>query len=270
MTLKDKRILITGAAGGLGTVTTRVLQQHGAKVIGIDKRDGNAESKSGIIVVDIRDSAAIKNGVAQAIERLGGLDILINNAGTLDLQDAGAPPDESVTEALEVNLLGLWRVTSATLPALLESRGRVINISSLFAVVNAPFIPAYCASKRAVAAYSDVLRFQYGDRITVTTLYPGYMRTPIHAAAERQGLSVARLVTFYIGGRKIFSLEEPLEAAARGVVRACSRRPRRDRGLTLLGTLTLIQARHTPRLVDWFIKWRINRLTKSGMQIVLD
>ena len=151
------------------------------------------------------------------------------------------------------------------MPALLASHGRVINIASLFALVNAPLLPSYSATKRAVVAYSDVLRMQYGDRLTVTTLYPGYMRTPIHAAAERQGLSVARLVTMYWDQRQLLSLEEPLEAAAQGVIRACYGRPRRDRGVTLTGTLTLLLARHLPRLVDWCINWRLKSLMKAGV-----
>lgn len=267
-----KRILVTGAAGGLGAATVQALQQQGAKVVGIDKHPCHGNGKTNIIVADLRNADAVRQAVAQSIDHLDGLDILINNAGVLDLQDAGAPPSNgNVMEMIEVNLLGAWHVTAAALPALLDSNGRVINISSLFAVVNVPLIPAYCATKRAVSAYSDVLRCQYGDRITVTTLYPGYMRTPIHDAAERQGLSVARLVTFYLGQRKIFSLEEPLHAASRGVVRACFKRPKRDRGVTFIGTLTFVAARHMPKLVDWFISWRIKSLTKAGvLQIALD
>lgn len=268
MRLHGKRILITGAAGGLGMAAKRALVDEGAKVIGIDRRTG---SDSGdVIVADVREQHEVNQAVAEAVERLGGLDILINNAGVLHLQDAGLPPASDAAEVLAVNLLGPWRVTAAALPSLLASRGRVINVASLFAVVNAPLIPAYCASKRALAAYSDVLRMQFGERLTVTTLYPGYMNTPIHAGAVRQGLSVARIVTFFAGGRPVLSLEEPLARAARGVVRACSGRAR-DRGLTFLGTLTLSAARHVPTLVDAFVTWRINQLLKSGhLKIALD
>ena len=264
MSSRTKRVLVTGAAGGLGTAIRRALQQHRAHIVGIDKHPGSGNAQNDMLVVDIRNAAAVQHAVTQAIERLGGLDILINNAGVLSVEDAGALPNENVQETIEVNLLGMWYVTAAALPALLASRGRVINIASLFAVVNAPLLPAYSATKRAVAAYSDVLRMQYRDRLTVTTLYPGYMRTPIHAAAERQGLSVARLVTMYWRQRQILSLEEPLEAAAQGVVRACYGRPRRDRGVTLTGTLTLLLARHLPRLVDRCITWRIKNLMKTG------
>lgn len=264
MNLQGKRILITGAAGGLGTAATKALTQRGARVVGIDKRPSVASATDGIIVADVRKSGEVNAAVSEAITRLGGLDILINNAGVLSLQDAGIQPGSDTTESLEVNLLGPWRVMAAALPALLASRGRIINITSLFAVVNAPFIPAYCASKRALSAYSDVLRMQYGNRLTVTTIYPGYMNTPIHEAALEQGLSVARIVTFIVGGRPVLSLEEPLESAARGIVRACTGRPMRDRGATFLGTVTLIMARHVPKFVDAFVNWRIARLVNAG------
>jgi NAD(P)-dependent dehydrogenase (short-subunit alcohol dehydrogenase family) len=156
------------------------LVRAGCKVVGIDKRPGNGPSVGDIIVADLTDDAQVKDAVAAAISRLGGLDILINNAGVLDLQDPGAAPDDGSLEHFDVNTFAAWRTTAAALPKLLAARGRVINVPSLFAVVNAAFFPAYCASKRALAAYSDVLRMQYGDRIAVTTVYPGYMPTPIH------------------------------------------------------------------------------------------
>ena len=269
MSMQGKRVLITGAARGLGLATVKALKQQGAKVVGLDKRAAAEEVADSFLLVDIRDNVAIQTGVSEAIRFLGGLDILINNAGVLSLQDATTMPNEDVIEAIEVNLLGAWRVIAEAMPALEQSNGRIINIASLFAVVNAPFIPAYAATKRGLSAYSDILRMQCGGQVSVTTLYPGYMATPIHDTAEQQGLSVAKIVTFQLGDRKLISFEEPLNKAARGVVRACSGYPMRDRGLTFTGTLTLWGAHHLPRLVDAIVSWRIGRLIKAGMQIVL-
>jgi NAD(P)-dependent dehydrogenase (short-subunit alcohol dehydrogenase family) len=263
--LKGKRILITGAAGGLGSAAVSLMREQGAQVVGIDATCSES-TDSGVIIADIRYEQEVERGVAEALERLGGLDILVNNAGVLHLETAGAPPADSVRNAIDVNLLGVWRVTSAALPALLESRGRVVNVASMFAVVNAPFIPGYAASKRGVSAYSDCLRLQYRGRISVVTVYPGYMQTPIHREAERQGLSVKRLVTLGIANRTILSMEEPLPAAARGLSKACSKQSQRDRGLTFLGGVSLRAARHAPRLVDWFIMWRIRR-TKTAVRL---
>ncbi len=263
MSLQGKRILITGSTGGLGRHAIDALRARGASVAGIDRKRGDSDRET--ILADVRDEGQVVRGVAEAVSRLGGLDILINNAGVLSLQDAGRMPGEDVREAVEVNLLGPWRVTAAALPALLESRGRIVNVASLFAVVNAPFIAAYSATKRGLSAYSDSLRFQYGDRIRVVTVYPGFMNTPIHDDAVRQGLSVEKLVSFRFLGRRVFTLEERLERGARGVVRACTGRFIRDRGITLLGTISHFEARHVPRLVDWFIGWRIRRLSRKGI-----
>lgn len=264
MRLQGKRVLITGAASGLGAATMAALIAEGCEVMGIDRAQGIGAPTARIIVADVTREDDIREAVTTACSRLGGLDILINNAAVLDLQDPGAAPAADAHEHLDVNLLGAWRVTAAALPALLESRGRVVNVASLFAVVNAVFIPAYCASKRAMVAYSDVLRMQYGDRIGVVTVYPGYMGTPIHDKIRSQGLSVARIVTFMLAGRPVISLEEPLDTAARAMLRICGGRLRRDCGLTALGTLSLFAARHFPRFVDGFVAWRVGRLVRAG------
>jgi NAD(P)-dependent dehydrogenase (short-subunit alcohol dehydrogenase family) len=270
MSVTGKRIVITGAASGLGKATAAALRNGGARVVGIDKKTAIIGSGTPLIVADVRDSAAVVAAVEEAIEILGGLDILINNAGVLSLQDAGLAPGDDVLEAIEVNLLGPWRVTAAALPALEQSGGHVINIASLFAVVNAPFIPAYATSKRALTAYSDVLRSQYGGRIKVSTLYPGYMDTPIHDVAVRQGLSVAKIVRFQVGGRTLVSFEEPLETAARRIVRACAKGQVRNGGMTLSGWMTMMLARHAAGLTDRVVAWRLRQLTRKGMSIQLD
>src|SRR5215813_5189733 len=112
MNTHGKRVLITGAAGGLGTATMAALLEKGCKVVGIDKV---ASGKFGAetIVADLTDEAQTKDAVAAAIERLGGLDVLINNAGVLDLQDPGSSPTAGTREHIEVNLLAPWRVTAA-------------------------------------------------------------------------------------------------------------------------------------------------------------
>ena len=138
-----------------------------------------------MLACDVRDAAAVEAAVAEAIARLGGLDVLINCAGIGIPQSAGAPPGEDALAVIDVNLLGPWRVTAAALPALRAARGRVVNVASGLAHLTVPFAPAYCMSKRGLVGYSDALRIEHGDAITVTTVYPGYIRTGIHDAAAR-------------------------------------------------------------------------------------
>jgi NAD(P)-dependent dehydrogenase (short-subunit alcohol dehydrogenase family) len=270
MNTRGKRVLITGSSGGLGTATMMALVASGCEVAGIDRRAGDAAFADHTIVADVTNEMQVQDAVAAALARLGGLDVLINNAGVLEIQDPGASPMAGAREHIEVNLLAPWRVTAAALPALVESHGRVVNVCSLVALVGSAFHPAYCASKRALAGYSDVLRMQYGDSISVTCVYPGYIATAIHEKVERRGLSAGRLVKLGVGGRTLLSFEESLDAAAQGMVRACFGRPARDRCLTFRGRLSFIAARHAPALVAWLIRLRMNRLVRAGMQISLE
>jgi NAD(P)-dependent dehydrogenase (short-subunit alcohol dehydrogenase family) len=245
--LYQKRVLVIGAAGAIGQGVSRALRERGARVKGIDRQQG-----ADIVQADIADSQAVQDAVCQVTEMLGGLDILINAAGIGLPQDAGAPPDDSVTKTLNVNLLGPWRVTAYALPALLASHGRIINIASGLAFANVPFAAAYSASKRALAAWSDVLRLEYGSQVSVTTIYPGYVDTPIHVPVEAAGLSLRGLVR-----------EEPLHAVVSTVVRACTGKPRRDLATTRIGSIEIGLARHFPALVDRIILARMLRLGQT-------
>jgi NAD(P)-dependent dehydrogenase (short-subunit alcohol dehydrogenase family) len=244
------RVLITGAAGGIGSAAIEELRRRGARVVGLDLHGDGAE----VLECDVRDQESVDRAVRAAIERLGGLDVLINNAGVGNPQSAGEPPDETALAVLDVNLIGAWRVTAAALPALRESRGRVVNVASGLAHVSVPLAPAYCMSKRGLVAYSDSLRFEHGDAITVTTVYPGYIRTGIHAASEDAGFGLDGIVP-----------AEPVAAAAQTLVRAALGRPARDLATTRRGAFSYLLARHSPRpLVDWAILSHMRRLARRG------
>jgi NAD(P)-dependent dehydrogenase (short-subunit alcohol dehydrogenase family) len=181
----SKRIVVTGAASGIGAETVRQLRERGARVVGLDVSAGD-----GIIACDVRDQEAVDRAIEQAVEQLGGLDVLVNNAGVGFPQSAGARPDERAHAVIDINLMGPWRVAAAALPHLRAARGRVINVASGLAFLTVPFAPAYCMSKSGLVAYGDALRAEFGDEITVTTVYPGYIRTPIHDAGAQEGIAL--------------------------------------------------------------------------------
>lgn len=145
------------------------------------------------------------------------------------------------------------RVASSALPALLESHGRVVNIASGLAFVTLPYSAAYTASKRALAAYSDVLRLEYGDRITVTTVYPGYVDTPIHRRTEEMGISLADAIP-----------AEPIDRVVGAISRAATGRARRNLVTGPLTALGVFFARHTPGLADRVMSMHVRRLRKHG------
>jgi NAD(P)-dependent dehydrogenase (short-subunit alcohol dehydrogenase family) len=243
------RVLITGAASGIGAAAMAELRARGAQVVGLD-----VNASGDLIACDVRDQPSVESAVREAVERLGGLDVLVNNAGVGHAQSAGAPPDDRALAVLDINLVGPWRVTSAALPALRESRGRVVNVSSGLAHMTIPFATAYCMSKRGLVAYSDALRLEHGDAITVTTVYPGYIKTPIHDASQEDGFALDGMVP-----------EERLEDAARTLARAALGRPARDLGTTRRGELGYKLVRRAPRkLVDRAILRVLRRSVAAG------
>jgi NAD(P)-dependent dehydrogenase (short-subunit alcohol dehydrogenase family) len=248
------RIIITGAASGIGAATAASLREGGAEVVGLDI---NAAGED-LLRCDVRDQASVDEAVAQAIERLGGLDVLINCAGIGDPQSAGERPGEDASRVLDVNLLGPWRVTGAALPALRASHGRVVNVASGLAHLTVPYAPAYCMSKRGLVAYSDALRLEHGDAIDVTTVYPGYIRTPIHEAAAAKGLSLEGAVP-----------AESINDAVRTLTRAALESPKRDIATTRLGEISYTLLRFTPRrLVDWAISRQFRRGDFESSELV--
>ena len=244
------RVLITGAASGIGAATAAELRRRGARVAGLDL---NADA-DGVIACDVTDQASVDAAVAEAIERLGGLDVLINCAGIGLPQSAGARPDEGALRVLDVNLLGPWRVTGAAIAALRASRGRVVNVASGLAHLTVPLASAYCMSKRGLVGYSDALRAEYSGELTVTTVYPGYVRTPIHDAAAELGISLEGMVP-----------AEDVARTAGTLVRAALGAPVRDLATTRQGTIGYAILRLVPRrLIDRVLARRMRRGAARG------
>jgi NAD(P)-dependent dehydrogenase (short-subunit alcohol dehydrogenase family) len=243
-------VLITGAASGIGAATAAELRARDASVVGLDLNASDGDT----IACDVRDQESVDGAVAEAVERLGGLDVLINNAGIGTPQSAGLAPDAEALAVIDVNMLGPWRVTAAALPALVESHGRVVNVASGLAHLAIPFATAYCMSKSGLVAYSDALRLEQGGTIDVTTVYPGYIRTPIHDSAKAHGVPLEGAVP-----------AERLEDAARTLARAALGPPARDLATTRRGTISYALARRSPRrLLDRIIAVRMRRLGTRG------
>lgn len=206
------KVLVTGASGGLGAASAAALRSAGASVLGLDLVAG-----PDVLAADVTDRDAVTAAVGTAVERLGGLDVLVNCAGVGWAQRTGPAPDADARRIIEINLFGTWNTTAAALPALLASprTGHVVAVASGIAILTLPYGAAYSVSKRGVTAYADVLRLEYAGRLAVTTYYPGYLETGIHDRNVAQGYTV--------GGAL---LHDSLEGAGRAMVRAVRRRPR--------------------------------------------
>jgi NAD(P)-dependent dehydrogenase (short-subunit alcohol dehydrogenase family) len=236
------RVLITGASGTIGRELGRRLATQGAHVIGLDLAPRGDEPFD-VIACDITDDASVTAGVAEALDRLGGLDLLVNNAGIGGPAPAELPPGDEVRRQLEINLLGTWRVTAACVDALVASRGRVVMVASRMAVMQLPLAAAYGVSKRAMVAYADALRLELGTHVGVTTVYPSAVRSPIHDSTQAAGLSLE-------GMSRYESLEGVVDAIEWAALAASARR---DVTTTRRGTVEFLLARHLPAVTDRMI-----------------
>ncbi|MGS2809358.1 SDR family NAD(P)-dependent oxidoreductase [Nocardia sp. MW-W600-9] len=246
------RVLITGASGTFGRAMSARLAELGAHVIGLDvapRPDDPVE----VLPCDLTDDASVAAAVATAITTLGGLDLLINNAGVGGPAPAEYGPGAEVRSQFDINLLGAWRVTAGCVDALVRSRGRVVMVCSRMAVLQLPLAAAYGASKRALVAYADALRMEIGTHVGVTCVYPSAVRSPIHDATAAAGLSLEGMSSY-----------EPLEGVIDTVLRASLGRLRRDMPTTRKGAVEFFLARHLPWVTDRIVARTLARRARSG------
>jgi 2-keto-3-deoxy-L-fuconate dehydrogenase len=213
------RALVTGGASGIGAAVARLLRERGAAVAVLDRDVAGAAAGLVAVTADVTDDAAVRAAVATAIERLGGLDVLVNNAGVGAQGDIGANDDAEWRRVLDVNVLGIVRVTRAALPALRASEhAAIVNTSSIVATAGVPNRALYSASKGAVlsltlATAADLLP----DGIRVNAVSPGTADTPwigrLLAAADDPAAERAALEARQPHGRLV-SPDEVAHAVA--------------------------------------------------------
>lgn len=251
--LAGRRAIVTGASGTIGRLLCARLERVGAHVVGIDLR-ADRIGTTPVIAGDLTDGAAVPGVVRQAIETLGGLDLLVNNAGVGGPAPAELPPGEAARRQLEVNLMAAWHTTAAAVPALERGRGRIVFVSSRMALLPLPLAAAYGVSKRALVAYADALRLEVGTHIGVSVVYPSMVASPIHDATAAAGLSL-RGVSRY----------EPVEGVADAVLRAATaRRAPRQVATTGRGRVELFLARHLPSVAAAVVRRTIAGRIAAG------
>jgi len=186
-----RRALVTGASSGIGAGLAEALAAAGA-VVGIcARRAERLEATLGRCrahtpascswVVDLADPAAVDRLAADALDALGGVDILVNNAG-IPLRRHATRLDAATVEAvMALNFLSPARLTLALLPGMVEQgHGRIVNVSSVAAVLSSPGEAAYSASKAALAVWSESLAVDLWDTgVHPMTVYPGVVDTEL-------------------------------------------------------------------------------------------
>lgn len=201
MLLKDKNILITGAATGIGQGTAIVLAREGANLLLCDINEKDLtetlsliEDRGGqyhTLKVDVSKRADIEQMVAKAVSLFGSLDGAFNNAGisgaTSELCDY---PDEAFDNVIDTNLKSIWWSLKAQIKVMLgqQNKGAIVNTASVGAIVGKPGISAYIASKHGVSGLTKTAALEYGKHgVRVNAICPGVIRTPMLDSLIKSG-----------------------------------------------------------------------------------
>jgi len=180
----NKAVLVTGASTGIGSATALYLAERGMRVYAGVRRtkDGEALEEQGAVIpvrLDVTSAAEIAAVTSQIADE-GGLWGLVNNAGVYLGGALELMTDAEIEKSFAVNVVGLLRITRACLPMLRESRGRIVNISSISGLVALPGVSVYAGSKFAVEAISDSLRVELSPfGVRVVAIEPGSIDTEI-------------------------------------------------------------------------------------------
>ena len=224
--------LVTGGGSGIGAATAALLRERGARVGVLDLDPAGAPDGCLRMVGDVTDDGSVRDAVRSVAKELGGLDVLVNNAGVGAVGDVAANDDDEWRRVLDVNLLGAVRVSRAALPHLRRSKhGAIVNTSSIVAVVGVPNRALYTATKGALYSLTLAMAADHvHEGIRVNAVAPGTTDTPWigrllettpDPAAERAALearqAIGRLVTAEEVAHAIAYLASPLSGSTTGI-----------------------------------------------------
>ena len=232
--LKDKTVLITGGSRGLGLVMAREFARHGARLAlcardveelehaRLDLERFGAEVM--VVRCDVRNKQDVNDMVAAVNARFGNVDVLVNNAGVIQVGPLEVMTQEDFEQAMQAHFWAPLNTIMAVLPSMRQRKaGRIVNITSIGGKVAVPHLVPYSASKFALVGLSKGLRAELMKHgISVTTICPGLMRTGSPRNAEFKGQHRFEYAWFSISDA-LPLLTVSAENAARQIVRACKR-----------------------------------------------
>lgn len=219
MEIEGKRVLITGANRGLGrALVTAFVDAGAAQVIAGTRKPEYLESlKSDRVTpvqLEVRSDADV-----EAVSRMGTIDILVNNAGVAGFGNPLTMGFEAAQEEMEVNYLGVLRVTRAVAPGMMAQHdGMIVNVATAFAKVNLPLIGTYCATKAALLSLGQALRaYLSNHNVRVITVMPATIDTDMS-----RGANVPKMTKEFVAGEILNAIREerydpPIGDEAKGV-----------------------------------------------------
>jgi short-subunit dehydrogenase len=231
--LRGKTVLVTGGSRGLGLVMARELESQGARVAICARDPADLDRARDYLVVrggqvfavscDLSDRGQAEALVRRVDGEFGPIDVLINNAGVIEVGPVETMNLADFEEAMRVNFWAALYTTLAALPTLRRRRGRIVNICSIGGKVSVPHLLPYCASKFALTGFSEGLHAELAkDGVVVTTVCPHLMRTGSPPNAYFKGHHWAEYTWFSLGDSlPLFSMSA--ESAARRIITALRR-----------------------------------------------
>lgn len=187
-TLSDRKVLVTGASGGIGGAIARAMYAQGATVAlagrnreSLDALAVELGDRSHVVVGDLGDTESADAMMSAAADAMGGIDILVNNAGLARDNLAMRIKDEDWQAVIDVNLTATFRLSRAVLRGMMKARwGRIINVTSIVGVTGNPGQTNYAASKAGIIGMSKSMAGEVATRgITVNCIAPGFIATPM-------------------------------------------------------------------------------------------
>ena len=252
-------MVILGGSRGLGLAMAREFARHGAE-LALLARDAEELGRAAADLLhfnarvstwpcDVREPREVEKTISAIAEKYARIDVLVNNAGIMLVAPFDAMAKADFEEAMQVHFWAPYYVTMAALPHLRRNtESRVVNISSIGGRVAVPHMAPYCASKFALAGFSDALRAEVaGQGVRVTTVSPGLMRTGSHVNATFKGDYCREFAWFSVGAGMPF-LSMNAQRAARQIV-AAARRGRPELTITLQARCLILAQAMMPNLL---------------------
>jgi NAD(P)-dependent dehydrogenase (short-subunit alcohol dehydrogenase family) len=231
--LHGKVVFITGGARGIGAEVARRLRNKGARLVLTDLDEAELAAlaaelgEDGVLtsVADVRDLPALQAAAAAAVERFGGIDVVVANAGVNSYGSVLQVDPEAFKRVLDVNVLGVFHTVRATLPAVLDRHGYVLIVSSLAAYTAAPGWAAYNASKAGVEILANALRLEVGHRgVGVGSAHMSWIETALVRDTKADVPSFGKLLArFPWPLNRTTTVEECADAFVRGIERRAAR-----------------------------------------------